>query len=99
VAVGGTFRILTNRDAALDLDGSSASASLRGLDPDFYSVMGRKTFTAAGYEEYQAKYPYRNRDGTYSDPVRRLWLVIHPDGGGAKKFGLSLTIEEPSMAG
>lgn len=95
--VGGVFRIFRSRAAAmsvLDTAESSSSSALPGENPNQYSVMGIKAFTTAGFEEYQKAYSYRNRDGTLSSPVRRLWLVIQPEGTGDKSFALSMTIDE-----
>lgn len=91
-ADGGTFRIFNSERAAREVTGSSASSAVPGQDPDSYAVMPRKTITGGKCEEFQQSYQYRNRDGTYTMPIRRLWMVIEPTGSGSNTYSLSLTI-------
>lgn len=93
----GNFRIFTKEAAALSAVGSSSSASLPGIDPDSYSVFGAKDITNGTFAEYEKSYGYRNRDGTYSVPIRRLWLVLEHNGGGENQYSISMEIELPDV--
>ena len=42
--------------------------------------------------------PYRNRDGNYSNPVRRLWMVIDVTTGTPTDFSVALVIDLPDMS-
>lgn len=42
--------------------------------------------------------PYRNRDGNYSNPVRRLWMVIDVTSGTPTDFSVAMLIDLPDMS-
>ncbi|TFH43185.1 MAG: hypothetical protein E4H01_12430 [Lysobacterales bacterium] len=44
-------------------------------------------------ELFNQNYQYRNQDGTYSVPVRLLYLALTPGTTGTKEWELSLDIE------
>lgn len=90
--VAGSFRILTSRAAALSLVGSSSSEVLPGGNPNQYSVFGNQPITDGHFAVYGQFWPYRNKDGSQSVQVRRLWLVLDLAGTGEKTFSITMGI-------
>lgn len=41
------------------------------------------------------KFPYVNRDGTPTNPQRKLYLRVKPEGAGDKKFCVTLGVDQP----
>lgn len=103
------FSVLTKRAACGQLgspgqigsSGSSfSSASSESLDESqqgprsAYSIFGTKTMTAGqAFGEFNVEYPFRNNDGTPTNPVRRLYPVLRPGGSGLKQFALTLEMD------
>lgn len=75
---------------------SSSSIQVVGTDPAVHSLTQGQVEIAAGrYTANGLDLAYRNRDGNYTNPVRRLWLVINSEGAGQKTFALSMMFETP----
>lgn len=78
--------------------GSSSSASHDGADsPEVYRIL--PTLTAADTvekaETFDVEHPYRNQDGTPTNPVKKLYLKLRPGGTGVKQFQVALAARLP----
>lgn len=59
-----------------------------------YSIFGEKSRSSGSpFIETDKTYPFRNQDGTFSVPVRKLYVALRPDGSGAKQFALTLEMD------
>jgi len=99
------FRQISGADAACEVDlynkedacppGSSMSSSGQTEgDRAMYKVIDTMTLASGGsIELFNQNYQYRNQDGTYSVPVRRLYLALTPGTTGTKEWEISLDIE------
>lgn len=96
-----TFQIFSSRVAAYavadDSSISSESAAAVGQEPAAHSIMGVKDVTAGRFADYEMNTIYRNGDGTSTNPIRRLWMVITPAGSGEKSYTMAMTIEMPDL--
>jgi hypothetical protein len=78
---------------SLDMPSESLSESVQG-PRSAYSVFGEKNMNSgAVFAEYEKDYVFRNADGTSTNPQRRLYLAVRPDGSGVKQFALTLEME------
>lgn len=107
----GVFEIFDSEEAARALDDvvvsqsssslsltSSSSVQVVGTDPAVHSItQGQVAINSGRYAANGLDLIYRNRDGNYSNPVRRLWLVINSEGSGQKTFSLSMMFETPLL--
>jgi len=95
--LGGYWFQLFNSEQARPV--GSSSSSLAGSMPEnsdaMYDIAGKKNVGAGEdlFEEREKNYIYRNKDGTHSLPIRKLYILIHPQGAGPKHFELRLDIE------
>lgn len=97
VEVDAAFRLYQSRCAA-NPGGSCGSEELPS-DPDSYSVFGEKERTAnTPFAEFEKNYPFVNKDGTPSNPQRRLYLSIEPEGSGDKEWSLSMEIDTSNLS-
>jgi hypothetical protein len=70
---------------------STGSALPDGNNPSSYSIFGAKTYTAGTpLSVSDESHTFRNQDGTYSVPQRRLYVKLTPSGTGPKTFALTL---------
>lgn len=96
-----TFQIFSSEVAAYavadDSSISSESSEVAGQEPAAHSIMGVKAVTAGRFADYEMETVYRNGDGTSTNPIRRLWLVITPAGTGTKFYTLAMTITMPDL--
>lgn len=76
---------------------SSESAAAAAQRSAAHSIMGVKTVAAGRFADYAMNIAYRNSDGTSTNPVRRLWMVITPEGSGNKSYTVAMTIEMPDL--
>lgn len=78
--------------------GPDSSEGISGVEPSVHSItQGRLPIVAGKCRLNDLKYRYRNRDGSISDPVRKMWMVINSAGAGDKEFALSMQIEMVSL--
>lgn len=64
-----------------------------------YSVFGEKTMSSGTpFAEYDVGYMYSNRDGTPTNPQRKLYLALRPAGTGFKQYALTLIIETSRLS-
>lgn len=107
-ADGGNFEIYDSEAAAksiaeaiagqLSLSSSTGSAEVTGGDPAVHAILqGTGVITAGRFQSHDMQRQYRNRDGTYSVPIRKLWMVIRSDGAGIKNFALAMMIEQADL--
>jgi len=95
-ANAGVFEIFDSHDVAEGVIASSSSSSgsaIDSTDPAVNSVTGPLVITAGAYADNAVNKMYINRDGTSTNPVRRLWMRIDPTGPGQLTYSLSMTIE------
>ena len=96
----GTFEIYDSEPAARVYDSSSSSSSaLEGGDPAVNSVTNGPVAITNGKYQSAVNLPYINRDGTPTNPVRRLWMRINSGGSGMETYGLSMMIEPAALDG
>lgn len=80
-------RAACNPDGA---SGSSQSSADSDCPPAAYSVFGKKDVVAGvQFIETDGNYPYRNQDGTYSVPIRKLYVRVRPAVAGDYEFCLT----------
>lgn len=73
---------------------STGSSEVTGGDPAVHAVLqGTGAITAGRFRANDMNRQYRNRDGSFSVPIRKLWMVINVQGAGIKSFALSMMIE------
>lgn len=100
----GSFEIYDSETAAkimatdvagpASLSSSTSSGELAAHDPAVHAIyQGAGVITSGRHRGNALNVQYRNRDGTYSVPVRKLWMVINVQGVGIKQFALSMMIE------
>lgn len=59
-----------------------------------YSVFGAKNMSSGTpFAEYDVNYMYTNRDGTPTNPQRKLYLALRAGGAGFKQYAITLIIE------
>jgi len=99
-ASAGIFEIYDSQAAAAVLGGAGSSSSsvssdqVEGGDPAAHSITAGEVAIAGGqYRANNLEIPYINRDGTPTNPVRRLWMRINLEGAGTKTVSLGMTIE------
>lgn len=99
----GSFEIYASQAAAeeairLAATGDDSSSSLSssmgsvGLSPGAYSVSGVQQLVNGKFDKHELRWAYINRDGTPTNGVRRLWMVVTPAGIGPRDLVLSMTI-------
>ena len=94
----GVFEIYDSEAAAKFLVGSSSLSAVEGGEADAHSITdGEVTITGGQYRANNLDIPYINRDGTPTNPVKRLWMRINLSGSGTKQMSLSMTIEPATM--
>jgi hypothetical protein len=68
----------SNSSSSWSSRSSFSSGAVTGGDPAVHSVtQGQLAVTAGRYRAKSLGFKYRNRDGTYSVPIRALWMVIN----------------------
>ncbi len=73
---------------------SVSSEDVEGGDPAAHSITAGEVAIEDGqYRANNLDIPYINRDGTPTNPVRRLWMRINLAGAGIKTISLGMTIE------
>lgn len=78
---------------------SNSSGVITGGEPGVHRVLqGTGTIAAGVYEASNMARMYQNRDGNYSNPVRRLWGIITTAGTGVRIYNLSMMIALPDFA-
>lgn len=91
---GGSFEIYDSKPAGLFELGSASAAEVEGGEATAHSITnGAITLSSGAYSARNLDIPYVNRDGTATNPVRRLWMVVNLSGSGTKLFSLGMTIE------
>jgi len=95
----GNFEIYDSEVAAMATAGSSADSATEGGDPEAHSITNGQVSITSGAYRAAVDYPYINRDGTPTNPVRRLWMRINSGGSGTETYGLSLLIEPSALNG
>jgi hypothetical protein len=95
---GGSFEIYDSEPAALYRLGSASASEVEGGEEEAHSITnGAITITAGAYSARNLNIAYVNRDGTFTNPVRRLWMRVLLTGSGTKLFSLGMTLELPSL--
>lgn len=93
-----TFDIVTLQAAAYAEEKGSLSLNMPGETGKQYSVLGGpQAMTGGFYAAENLLRGYRNLDGTYSVPVRLLYLVIKPAGTGTHNYAITMTIFMPEI--
>lgn len=94
------FEMYTSRLACPP--GASVSESLSEAEQgsrDAYSIFGAKSYVAGTpFIELDKTYPFRNKDGSFSDPIRKLYVALRPSGTGAKTFELTLEMDTSPLS-
>lgn len=95
-AAAGFNADLFNSSKPRDDAGSESSAEGEGIfAASNYRIIPPELLVASGdtisLHPTDSGYAYRNVDGSYSVPVRKLYLRVHPSGSGTKSFELTLT--------
>lgn len=97
-ADGGVFEIYDSEAAAKSLVGSSSSSAIEGMEPAAHSITDGEVAITSGAYRASVDIPYINRDGTPTNPVRRLWMRINITGSGTKNFSLGMLIEPSDLS-
>jgi len=95
----GNFEIYDSEIAAYVTAGSSSASATEGGDPEAHSVTNGQIAITSGAYRAAVDYPYINRDGTPTNPVRRLWMRINSGGSGQEPYSLSMMIEPAALNG
>jgi len=103
----GTIKIYNSEAAALEAfnynNGSSESSSSAALLP---APAAMSDITGGGYDytdgalvktDNDFSVHYRNIDGSYTTPVRRLWMVVEVTTGTPTDFSVAMVIDLPDM--
>jgi hypothetical protein len=98
VAAGCELDLFNSRLAAPPDQGSSSSEGLAG-NIALYQVFATKSLGSGEVllQDFAIAANYCNRDGTSTNPERRLYLQLRPGGTGTKVFALALAIEPPQL--
>jgi len=88
----GNFKIYDSELAANVFAGSSMSSAGAGDDPAVHQIAEVKLIVAGAFQAFDLEIHYINRDGTGTNPVRRLWMLLTHDGGDNTEWALSMTI-------
>ena len=95
------FELYNSRRAApTDQSGSSESLA-EAVDGSraAYSVFGEKSMASGTPSaDYDANYMYSNRDGTPTNPQRKLYLALRAGGTGSKQYAITLIIETSRLS-
>lgn len=76
-------------DSSISQPGEATDSSVAHKVTEELAITAGKLFLS------NVRLPYVNRDGTNSNPVRRLWGLLNvPDVVGRVSFSISLTIEQ-----
>lgn len=101
-AVNGTFTIYNSEAAAIaaasDLNGGSMAYDEGEPQYPAFSVL-TGSLTAGRYMAHDLNVPYLNADGTPTNPVARLWMVVQLAGGGDTQLSIGMTIMGASLNG
>ena len=87
-------------EAVANAGGSSSSRSaVATLDDRVYQIIPTQSteYDLIEVGDGSQEWTFRNVDGTYTNPVRKLYLRLNPEGAGVKVFELSLTGVEPHL--
>ena len=88
-STGGAFELYDSEPPTADGNGHDAHSL----------TDGEITFSGGSYRGQQLDIPYINRDGTPTNPVRKLWMRANLTGTGTKAFSLGMTIELAGLDG
>lgn len=88
---------LFNKEA-ISPPGSSSSEAGTGNE-ELFKIFATKTAAASArtLSEFGVNHPYTNKDGTPTNPVRKLYLRIRPVSGGPKSFSCAVTVTPPAV--
>lgn len=98
----GTFALYDSERSARDAvalgENSEVSSASGSVDiPVIGSQVHAGNLASGAYFNNNLNVSYLNRDGSPSNGVRRLWLVINPAGGGLLQLVISAMIETPNL--
>lgn len=87
--------LYNSRRAVAEIENSSESSMAAAVEPSIYQIVPTQVVAAAADRVMlmNVEHPYVNRDGTPTNPVRKLYLRIRPDGAGTKAFHLALGVD------
>ncbi len=94
-----TLKLYDSEQAAKVFTGSSSSSAVEGGDPEAHLITEPKAVAAGVYQEFGLSIDYINRDGTPTNPVRRLWMLFDSQAAGETTWSLSMMIEPASLDG
>lgn len=91
----GSFAIYSSENAArqavADANSETESVSV-DVDPANYIVY-EGTLTSGVFTAHELRVRYINRDGTPTNPVPRLWMLLKPDGSGQLPAVIGMVID------
>lgn len=100
--LGCDFEIFSSEQAARDAsedpessEGESCGSVAVSPSAAAYSITGPLSFSNGQYSQTDLNIPYINRDGTPTNGVRRLWMLVRPGISGTQEMTLSMTIDVP----
>ena len=94
--VATTFNIYSREEAAPP--GSDSMAGDTEYPRNMYKVLPEQSIgVGATLALFDLNYVYVNKDGTPTNPVRRLYVEVTPGGTGDKEFALSMEIESAPL--
>lgn len=97
VLAGFNADLFNSERPMLDAGSVGSAGDTEILGADNYRIIPHADLIAAnGHDRIELRpenigYAFRNVDGTYSVPIRKLYLRVHPSGTGSKAFELTLT--------
>lgn len=91
-----TFEVFTSAKACPPGSSQSSESLSEGVEGprSAYSIFGQKAMSAgSAFEEYEKDYYFTNKDGTPTNPQRKLYVELIPDGSDPVVYALTLEME------
>jgi hypothetical protein len=96
VAAACDFAVFTSSRACPPNDSNSSESLSEQLEGprSAYSIFGTKVCDSGeAFQEHGQEYIFRNADGSSTNPQRKLYVALRPEGTGGKVYALTLEME------